>query len=73
MQEHDSISFLSRSHLFTPPCCSWPVSSVKKGDRVAQLILERISMANVVEVDELSETARYVSARRNEGSYLAEL
>lgn len=34
---------------------------------MAQLILERISMADVVEVDELSETARYVSARRNEG------
>eukprot|EP01041_Mallomonas_annulata_P001477 gene1478-2840_t len=31
---------------------------IKKGDRVAQLILERISMAKVVEVDELSVTSR---------------
>jgi dUTP pyrophosphatase len=31
---------------------------VKKGDRVAQLILERICMADVVEVETLSETSR---------------
>lgn len=31
---------------------------VKKGDRVAQLILERISMADVVETDELFATER---------------
>ena len=31
---------------------------VKRGDRVAQLILERISMAGVQEVDELFETKR---------------
>jgi dUTP pyrophosphatase len=31
---------------------------VKRGDRIAQLILEKISMADVVEVDELDETAR---------------
>jgi dUTP pyrophosphatase len=31
---------------------------VERGDRIAQLILERISMADVVEVDELDETAR---------------
>ena len=31
---------------------------VKKGDRIAQLILERISMANVVETDELFATER---------------
>lgn len=31
---------------------------VKKGDRVAQLILERICMADVVEVESLSETSR---------------
>lgn len=31
---------------------------VKKGDRIAQLILERISMAPAVEVEELAETAR---------------
>lgn len=31
---------------------------VKRGDRIAQLILERISMADVVEVEELNETAR---------------
>lgn len=31
---------------------------VKRGDRVAQLILERICMAEVIEVTELSETER---------------
>ena len=31
---------------------------IKKGDRVAQLILEKISMAPCVEVTELSETER---------------
>ncbi|KAK8815596.1 hypothetical protein WA538_004722 [Blastocystis sp. DL] len=31
---------------------------VKKGDRVAQLILERICMAPIVEVDSLDETER---------------
>jgi len=31
---------------------------VKRGDRIAQLILERISMAEVSEVDELNSTAR---------------
>jgi hypothetical protein len=34
------------------------VRAVKRGDRVAQLILERICMADVMEVDELPETAR---------------
>ena len=32
---------------------------VKKGDRVAQLILERICMAPIIEVDSLDETERY--------------
>jgi dUTP pyrophosphatase len=32
--------------------------AVKVGDRVAQMVLERISMAGVVEVQELSATAR---------------
>lgn len=31
---------------------------VKRGDRIAQLILERISMAEVIEVDELFDTER---------------
>ncbi len=31
---------------------------VKRGDRVAQLILERISMADAIEVDELPDTER---------------
>ena len=31
---------------------------VKKGDRVAQFILERICMAPIVEVDSLDETER---------------
>ena len=31
---------------------------VKRGDRVAQLILERISMASAVEVEELDSTER---------------
>lgn len=31
---------------------------VKRGDRIAQLILERISMADAVEVQELSDTTR---------------
>lgn len=31
---------------------------VKKGDRIAQLILERICMADAVEVDELNDTVR---------------
>jgi deoxyuridine 5'-triphosphate nucleotidohydrolase len=31
---------------------------VKRGDRIAQLILERISMASVEEADELFDTAR---------------
>jgi len=34
------------------------VFSVKRGDRIAQLILEKISMADIVEVCELSETTR---------------
>jgi hypothetical protein len=34
---------------------------IKKGDRVAQLILERISMASVQEVEVLSETERGAS------------
>lgn len=33
---------------------------MKKGDRVAQLILERICMAPIVEVDSLDETERLV-------------
>lgn len=32
--------------------------AVKRGDRIAQLILERISMADVIEVDELTSTER---------------
>ena len=31
---------------------------IEKGDRVAQLILERVAMVNAVEVDELSDTMR---------------
>ena len=31
---------------------------IKRGDRIAQLILERISMADIVEVTELAETER---------------
>ena len=31
---------------------------IKRGDRIAQLILERISMAGMLEVDELTETSR---------------
>jgi dUTPase len=31
---------------------------VKRGDRIAQLILERICMADIVEVEELSSTER---------------
>ena len=31
---------------------------IKRGDRIAQLILERICMADLVEVDELSSTER---------------
>lgn len=31
---------------------------VKRGDRIAQLILEKISMADAVEVEELAETER---------------
>lgn len=31
---------------------------IKRGDRVAQLILEKISMADIVEVDELDDTER---------------
>jgi dUTP pyrophosphatase len=31
---------------------------IKRGDRIAQLILERICMADIVEVNELSETER---------------
>ena len=34
-------------------CCA-----VKKGDRVAQLILERIATPEVVEVEELDDTVR---------------
>ena len=34
---------------------------MKKGDRVAQFILERICMAPIVEVDSLDETERLVS------------
>ena len=32
--------------------------AVKAGDRVAQLILERIAIADVKEVDELTDTVR---------------
>jgi len=31
---------------------------VKKGDRIAQLILERIYIPEVIEVEELDETSR---------------
>ena len=31
---------------------------IKRGDRIAQLILERISMADCVEVEELADTER---------------
>jgi len=31
---------------------------VKRGDRIAQLILERIAIAPVIECDELDETVR---------------
>ena len=31
---------------------------IKRGDRIAQLILERISMADIQEVEELSSTDR---------------
>lgn len=31
---------------------------MKRGDRIAQLILERISMADAVEVEELADTER---------------
>ena len=31
---------------------------VQKGDRIAQLILEKISMASITEVNELEETVR---------------
>jgi dUTP pyrophosphatase len=31
---------------------------VKRGDRVAQLILEKISMVDITEVDELADTKR---------------
>ena len=31
---------------------------IKRGDRIAQLILERICMADLVEVEELSSTER---------------
>jgi len=33
-------------------------SAVSKGDRVAQLVLEKISTPDVVEVDDLDSTAR---------------
>lgn len=36
--------------------------SIARGDRIAQLILERIYTPEVVEVDDLDETDRYVSA-----------
>jgi dUTP pyrophosphatase len=32
--------------------------TIEKGDRIAQLILERIAIADVVEVDELDDTSR---------------
>lgn len=35
--------------------------SVNKGDRIAQMVVERISYADVVEVDELCETQRGAS------------
>lgn len=38
-----------------------PPRAVKKGDRVAQLILERIMTPDVVEVDELDDTQRGAS------------
>jgi dUTP pyrophosphatase len=44
--------------LFNHGDMDFPIS---RGDRVAQLILERISMANIQEVTELSETARGVN------------
>lgn len=32
--------------------------SIRRGDRVAQLILEKISMAEIIEVEELADTER---------------
>lgn len=34
------------------------ISTVEVGDRIAQLVLERIAIAEVVEVDELDNTER---------------
>ena len=46
---------------------------MKKGDRIAQFILERICMAPIVEVDSLDETERYVHScklmTRGEGGF----
>jgi dUTP pyrophosphatase len=40
---------------------------IKKGDRIAQLILERICMANILEVDELAATERGISGYGSSG------
>jgi dUTP pyrophosphatase len=45
--------------------------AVEKGDRIAQLILERISMAEAVEVDELPETTRGVDGFGSTGGSAA--
>jgi len=39
-------------------CCREDDFQVKRGDRIAQLILERICMADALEVDDLPDTER---------------
>lgn len=45
-------------HLLPPPTHTPPPATVKKGDRVAQLVLERIAVPDVHEVESLDATER---------------
>lgn len=44
--------------LLPPSPCAHPARTVKRGDRVAQLILERIATPQVLEVASLDDTQR---------------
>lgn len=48
----------ARTHAHNAPLLSPPTQAVAKGDRIAQLILEKISTPEIVEVDDLDATDR---------------
>ena len=52
----------SGAHKETPHTCRPSRTAVKAGERIAQLVLERIAIADVVETAELDDTVRGAGA-----------